>query len=338
VDISEARIEKHTLRYENPILTSHGEITERPVILLSLKDEQGSWGFGESSPLAGFTKENIFDVEEILSEWNKTKNDHLLEESPTAKAAVDCAFLDLEAKKTNLPLHEFMNSESPKEFPVSKLILGETPQEIASNAEKATDAGYTTLKIKVGVSEAKVDFERLKAVRETVGQKIDIRIDANGGWETNQAIDILGELSPFSIEFVEEPTKGLENLTTVRENVTQKIAIDESLQEVENIDLIVENRIADIVVIKPSAIGGIKFASQLIRQAKNLGLKVVITSLLDGAVGVAAAAHLTSALNLLNPAPGLGTSSLLLEDLAESIPINNGNMILGSSPGLGIQP
>ena len=338
MDISEARIEKHTLRYEKPILTSHGEITERPVILLGLKDEQGNWGFGESSPLAGFSRENIYDVEEILSEWKKTKNDHLLAVAPTAKAAVDCAFLDLGAKKAGLPLHKFMNPESPKEFPISKLILGETPQETASNAEKATDIGYATLKIKVGALEAKVDFERLKAVRETVGQKIEIRIDANGGWETNQAIDILGELSPFAIEFVEEPTNGLENLATVRKNVTQKIAIDESLQEVENIDLIVENRIADIVVIKPSAIGGITFASQLIRQAENLGLKVIITSLLDGAVGVAASAHLTSAFNLLSPAPGLGTSSLLLEDLAESIPINNGNMILCSSPGLGIQP
>ena len=78
MDISEARIEKHTLRYEKPILTSHGEITERPVILLGLKDEQGNWGFGESSPLAGFSRENIYDVEEILSEWKKTKNDHLL--------------------------------------------------------------------------------------------------------------------------------------------------------------------------------------------------------------------------------------------------------------------
>ena len=110
------------------------------------------------------------------------------------------------------------------------------------------------------------------------------------------------------------------------------------MQEVENVDLIAEDKIADIVLIKPSAIGGISFASQLIRQAKNLGLEVVITSLLDGAIGVAASAHLASAYNLLNKAPGLGTSSLLLEDLAESIPINNGNMILSPSSGLGIQP
>ena len=263
--------------------------------------------------------------------------DRLLTGSLTAKAAVDCAFLDLKAKNTGLPLHKFMNSKSLKEFPVSQLILGENPEELASNALKATEAGYKTLKIKVGTSSEEIDYKRLKAVRETVGQEIAIRIDANGGWDTNQAINILGRLIPFAIEFVEEPTRGLDNLATVQKNVTQKIAIDESFQDVENIDQIKDDQIADILIVKPSAIGGIKFASQLIDRAKSLELEVVVTSLLDGAIGVAAAAHLTSAHNLLNPAPGLGTSALLSNDLAESIPIKNGNMVLDESSGLGIK-
>ena len=337
MNISEVSIEKHTLRYKKPISTSHGSITERSVILLGLKDEKGTWGYGESSPLKGFSNENINDVEKILAEWGKTKNEQSLTGSLTAKAAVDCAFLDLKAKNTGLPLHKFMNSKSLKEFPVSQLILGENPEELASNALKATEAGYKTLKIKVGTSSEEIDYKRLKAVRETVGQEIAIRIDANGGWDTNQAINILGRLIPFAIEFVEEPTRGLENLATVQKNVAQKIAIDESSQDVENIDQIKDAQIADILIVKPSAIGGIKFASQLIDRAKTLELEVVVTSLLDGAIGVAAAAHLTSAHNLLNPSPGLGTSALLSNDLAESIPIKNGNMILDESSGLGIK-
>ena len=337
MNIIEVNIEKHTLRYKKPISTSHGSITERSVILLGLKDEKGTWGYGESSPLKGFSNENISDVEKILAEWGKTKNEQLLTGSLTAKAAVDCAFLDLKAKNTGLPLHKFMNSKSLKEFPVSQLILGENPEELASNALKATEAGYKTLKIKVGTSSEEIDYERLKAVREIVGQEIAIRIDANGGWDTNQAINILGRLIPFAIEFVEEPTRGLDNLATVQKNVTQKIAIDESFQDVENIDQIKDDQIADILIVKPSAIGGIKFASQLIDRAKSLELEVVVTSLLDGAIGVAAAAHLTSAHNLLSPAPGLGTSALLSNDLAESIPIKNGNMVLDESSGLGIK-
>ena len=337
MNISEVKIEKHTLRYKKPISTSHGIITDRSVILLGLKDKKGTWGYGESSPLKGFSIENTDDVENILAEWGKTKNERLLTGFPTAKAAVDCAFLDLKAKNNGLPLHKYMNSESLKEFPISQLILGETPKELVSNARRATEAGYKTLKIKVGTSSEEIDYERLKAVRETVGQEIAIRIDANRGWNTNQAIDILGRLIPFAIEFVEEPTRGLDNLATVQKNVVQKIAIDESLQDVDNIEKIKSDQIAKILIIKPSAIGGIKFASQLIDRAKSLELEVVVTSLLDGAIGVAAAAHLTSAYNLLDPAPGLGTSALLADDLAKSIPVNNGNMILEESPGLGIK-
>ncbi len=337
MNISEVKIEKHTLRYKKPISSSHGIITDRSVILLGLKDKKGTWGYGESSPLKGFSSENTDDVENILTEWGKTKNERLLTGFPTAKAAVDCAFLDLKAKNNGLPLHKYMNSESLKEFPISQLILGETPKELVSNARRATEAGYKTLKIKVGTSSEEIDYERLKAVRETVGQEIAIRIDANGGWNTNQAIDILGRLIPFAIEFVEEPTRGLDNLATVQKNVVQKIAIDESLQDVDNIEKIKNAQIAKILIIKPSAIGGIKFASQLIDRAKSLGLEVVVTSLLDGAIGVAAAAHLTSAYNLFDPAPGLGTSALLADDLAESIPVNNGNMVLEGSSGLGIK-
>ena len=337
MNISEVKIEKHTLRYKKPISSSHGIITDRSVILLGLKDKKGTWGYGESSPLKGFSSENTDDVENILTEWGKTKNERLLTGFPTAKAAVDCAFLDLKAKNNGLPLHKYMNSESLKEFPISQLILGETPKELVSNARRATEAGYKTLKIKVGTSSEEIDYERLKAVRETVGQEIAIRIDANGGWNTNQAIDILGRLIPFAIEFVEEPTRGLDNLATVQKNVVQKIAIDESLQDVDNIEKIKNAQIAKILIIKPSAIGGIKFASQLIDRAKSLELEVVVTSLLDGAIGVAAAAHLTSAYNLFDPAPGLGTSALLADDLAESIPVNNGNMVLEGSSGLGIK-
>ena len=123
----------------------------------------------------------------------------------------------------------------------------------------------------------------------------------------------------------------------MQKNFVLKIAIDESLQDVDNIEKIKSAQIAKILIIKPSAIGGIKFASQLIDRAKSLELEVVVTSLLDGAIGVAAAAHLTSAYNLLDPAPGLGTSALLADDLAKSIPVNNGNMILEESPGLGIK-
>tara|TARA_B100000029_G_scaffold76493_2_gene68332 strand:- start:5557 stop:6573 length:1017 start_codon:yes stop_codon:yes gene_type:complete len=338
VNLTEVKVEKRFLRYKKAISTSHGKIDERQVILVRVKNAEGNWGYGESSPLEGFSKETIEDVEEIIFEWSKSQNDDLLSQAPTAKSAIDCAVSDLKAQELGLPLHKFLNVESQTRLPVSQLILGETSREISLNARKATDVGYKTLKIKVGDKNLSNDLEKLKAVRETVGSEVAIRIDANGGWETNQAIEALGELDEIELEFVEEPTKGIDNLALIRKHVTQKIAIDESLLEIEDFETIATDQIADVVIIKPSAIGGISFASHVIKRMKNLNVEVVVTSLLDGAVGVAAAAHLASASELLNPAPGLATSSLLSDDLAEPLSLQNGQLILNDSPGLGVHP
>ncbi len=218
------------------------------------------------------------------------------------------------------------------------MLIGDTPKEISSNAQRAAGLGFQTLKIKVGNKNPDLDLEKLKAIRETVGQEIAIRIDANGGWEPNKAIEILSKLDDVNPEFIEEPTKGIENLAFVRQHVNQKIAIDESLLEIEDFGLIMSEQIADVVVIKPSAIGGISLALHLIEQIKNSDLEIVVTSLLDGAFGVAAAAHLTSACELFNPAPGLGTSPLLSDDLAKPLNIQKGHLVLNKSSGLGVNP
>ena len=338
MNFTEVKIERRFLRYKKAIYTSNGKITDREVILLRVKNKEGICGYGESSPLEGFTKETIEDVEKILFEWSKTHSDDLLSDAPVAKSAVDCAIADLKAKELGLPLHKFLNPESPTSFPVSHLLIGDTPKEISSNAQRAAGLGFQTLKIKVGNKNPDLDLEKLKAIRETVGQEIAIRIDANGGWEPNKAIEILSKLDNVNPEFIEEPTKGIENLAFVRQHVNQKIAIDESLLEIEDFGLIMSEQIADVVVIKPSAIGGISLALHLIEQIKNSDLEIVVTSLLDGAFGVAAAAHLTSACELFNPAPGLGTSPLLSDDLAKPPNIQKGHLFLNKSSGLGVNP
>ena len=149
MNFTEVKIERRFLRYKKAIYTSNGKITDREVILLRVKNKEGICGYGESSPLEGFTKETIEDVEKILFEWSKTHSDDLLSDAPAAKSAVDCAIADLKAKESGLPLHKFLNPESPTSFPVSHLLIGDTPKEISSNAQRAAGLGFQTLKIKV---------------------------------------------------------------------------------------------------------------------------------------------------------------------------------------------
>ena len=112
MNLTEVKVEKRFLRYKKAISTSHGKIDERQVILVRVKNAEGNWGYGESSPLEGFSKETIEDVEEIIFEWSKSQNDDLLSQAPTAKSAIDCAVSDLKAQElgpvsyTHLRAHE----------------------------------------------------------------------------------------------------------------------------------------------------------------------------------------------------------------------------------------
>lgn len=336
IEITKVRIEKHFLEYKQPIRTFHGEINKRSIVLLALQDQKGRWGYGEASPLKGFSRESTKDAESGLIKWSRSRNRQSLEGLPSAIAALDSAFLDLASQEAAVSLHEFLEPESSKIFPVAKLLTGNTGNEIELETLKALKAGFSTIKLKVGNKNPKLDLSRVKAARSIGGADLSIRLDANGAWEVNEAVDNLGQLSEMNLEFVEEPSKGLEKIAAVRSSTTVPIAVDESIGEIVNFKSFIDLKPADVVVIKPSSLGGLTNTSKLILEAKDSGLKVIVTSLLDGAIGVMAAAHLVSAHGLNEFAHGLATSSLLSVDIATQPIIKEGNFYLPDTPGLGI--
>jgi L-alanine-DL-glutamate epimerase-like enolase superfamily enzyme len=107
------------------------------------------------------------------------------------------------------------------------------------------------------------------------------------------------------------------------------IAVDESAPTVEDISRAVETGAADLVVLKPSAIGGPSEAARAAAIVRDAGMNVVVTSLLESSVGIRAAAHLASAIGAVDPAPGLATASLLAVDVATPFLPVNGELLLG---------
>ena len=91
-------------------------------------------------------------------------------------------------------------------------------------------------------------------------------------------------------------------------------------------------------MVKPSAVGGLTEAARRITAARKAGLKVIITSMIEGAIGVAAAAHLASAITAINPEPGLATSILLQNDVGPAHRVSKGRLLLPDTPGLGTEP
>ena len=249
--------------------------------------------------------------------------------SVTAGAAIDSALLDLAARIAGTTVHRLLAPESPDRLAVSALVTGTTVEAIAASAAAAVTAGHGTVKAKVGTHGIDGDVDRISEVRSRIGPDVRLRLDANGAWGVGEALRHLDRLAAFDIQFVEEPVAGLDDLAEVRLSSAVPIAVDESAATIDDIRRAVDSGAGDLMVLKPSAIGGPSEAARAAAIVRSAGLDVVVTSLLEGSVGIRAAAHLASAIGALDPAPGLATATLLAVDVATPFLPVNGELLLG---------
>lgn len=179
--------------------------------------------------------------------------------------------------------------------------------------------GCTTAKVKVaeaGQREAD-DVDRVAAVRDAMGEHGRIRVDANGGWSLTQAHDMLAALAPFGLEYAEQPCADVRDLARLRVElalggVDVPVAADESIRKAEDPLEVARLRAADLVVVKVAPLGGVTRALEVVA---DCGLPAVVSSAIDSSVGLRAGVALAAALPSLEHACGLGTASLLGEDV-----------------------
>jgi o-succinylbenzoate synthase len=177
-----------------------------------------------------------------------------------------------------------------------------------------TRSGCRTAKVKVaepGQGE-RDDVERVAAVRDALGQAGRIRIDANGGWDVQQAATMLRRLAGVGLEYAEQPCATLDELARLRRLVQVPLAADESIRKASDPLAVRAAEAADIVVLKVAPLGGVRSALQI---AAECGLPVVVSSAVDSSVGLAAGVSLAAALPELRYDCGLGTMALLTGDV-----------------------
>ncbi len=175
-------------------------------------------------------------------------------------------------------------------------------------------SGCRTAKVKVaepGQPESD-DIARVEAVRAAIGKDGKVRIDANGGWNTDQAQRMLATLARFTLEYAEQPCETLPELAALRRLVEVPLAADESIRRAEDPMKVRAAGAADIVVLKAQPLGGVRSALEI---AEACGLPVVVSSAVDTSVGLAAGVALAAALPQLPYACGLATMSLLAGDV-----------------------
>ena len=265
--------------------------------------------------------------------------------APCALAAFDAALHDLEAQRAGVSLAEWIHRRAGTSEPfaptvrVQALLTGDTPAAVEASARAALARGFETFKLKIAAGAASgfsdisepsdisdtsadskggsrgdlgLDLDRVAALRETVGAACRIRLDANEAWTTERAHAAMKALQPFEIDYLEQPV-ARDDLAGLREldvHGAIPVAADEALLGA-GLEACLERRAASILVVKPAALGGLAAAMDVFRRARDAGLRIVWSSLIDGALARAAALALAAGLGPSDEVHGLGTAGLL---------------------------
>lgn len=198
-------------------------------------------------------------------------------------------------------------------IPVNVTIPAVAP-EIAYDIARAGVAKTAKVKIAESGQTLAQDCERLAAVRDALGPRANIRVDANARWSAEYAITAIAQLDQAAagLEYVEQPCASVTELAHVRRSVSVPIAADESIRRSTDPFQVVAAEAADLVVIKNQPLGGVRAALAL---AERLGLPAVVSSALESSAGLQAGLRCASALPELPFACGLATAQLLANDV-----------------------
>ncbi len=306
---------------KQPFVTAGGVVSARELVLLRLEDDDGNVGYGEGAPLEPYDGVALDDVVAAL------KNG--ADGPPQARAAMEMAELDLEARREGRGLGE----PGADAIPVNRTLAAGPPEEIAAAAREALKQGYSCFKVKVGLPD---DDERVAAVRAAIGSWPALRLDANGAWGPEQAVQRISRLEPYDIQLVEQPCRTLDEMALVRPLVPVPIAADESVTSVEDVRAAAANRACDAVNVKLAGAGGFTAARAAVREASAHDLRPYLSSTLDGPWGIAAALQLAAS-EEISLACGLGTLELFDARIARALPRPaDGLMAVPEGPGLGV--
>ncbi len=344
--IASVALQRIRLALRVPLATAHGLVRTREGVLLELRARSGELGFGEAMPLAGWPGESLAEAEA----WLARRAPELLGVSAAralgisfdgpllARAALDCALLDLSARMRGVPLAASLAMRTPHPaLPVNALLAGGEPDAVAREARALAAEGFRCFKLKLGAGPFATDLARVSALHAAIGPEATLRLDANGAWNEAEAIAALRALATFAPEYVEEPVSGIDACARVRARVGVRIAIDESAHGAEGIEHALRARAADVLILKPALLGGPRAARAVALRGHEAGVDTVITSFLDSAVGVAAALHCAATLPDRERASGLASGALFERDLA-LLPVEDGKLRLPPGNGLGIAP
>ena len=280
-------------------------------------------------------KERICDIERIIYKLDEERMGNNF-----AKSGVDMALYDLMGKSLGVPVCDLIGGRFHNEFEMVGGMGIFEPEEMVKKAVEFVNQGHKTLKIKIGDYDLDKDVERVRAVREAVGDSIKIRVDANAWYSRADAIRVIRRIEKYNLDNIEQPLADwdLEGMAAITAKVDTPIMADESVHNLWDAYRIVKNKVADIIKIKFAKIGGFYKAQQVINLCEAAGVPVVIGNGLNTSIMGSAELNLACSHKQIIQGGEFVGPAKLKEDLVKvPLVMKDGKYVLRDKPGLGIE-
>jgi len=344
--------------YLRPYYWAHGTITGAQVVLIEIETDEGLTGYGEciGSPSLQATCLYIDRVADFLRGHDPFQNASLVAtayqqvfqafgtgSSPRFAArilaGVEMALWDIMGKAARRAVHELLGGAVRSHVEYFGFAQGETAAEVAADAVSLVADGFEVIYLKVGRGED-LDVETARAVRAAIGPDCRLRVDANEHWSAFQAARMIGRLSSFGIEVVEQPTPSeiASALPRVSRRSTTPISADQSVFNSFDVYDVCRAGAVDMIVLGLHETGGILPFVKAASVAEAAGVDVCVHGLYETGITTCAAHQAASTVRNLDDANQHMTRFLAWDIVTtpELRPVH-GRLPLMNGPGLGFE-
>ena len=326
---------KYQLQFKQASGTSRGVLTYKDTWFIELEQDSLK-GIGECGMFKGLSIDDRPDFEIKLA-WVCQNIDlglsTLLEnliEFPSIQFGLEMAFQSL---KSNDPFKLFPSdfTEGEDSIPINGLIWMGDKQFMKHQIKDKLEAGFSCIKLKIGAIDFDKELELIKSIRnEFDPQTIEIRVDANGAFKPDEALEKLKRLSDYNLHSIEQPIQQgqLQEMAELCANAPLPIALDEELIgvfSVTNKALLLQTIKPQFIILKPTLVGGFKGSQQWIDLAESNNIGWWMTSALESNIGLNAIAQWTYTLQSKLP-QGLGTGGLFTNNIQAPLVVDSGQL------------
>lgn len=329
----DASYHRYILQFKQPSGTSRGVLTTKETWFISLKDGDNV-GYGECGLLRGLSVDDRPDYESKLKwvceniQLDRSELLDALKEFPSIQFGLETAFLSLNA---NDPFHVFPSKfvKGEDSIAINGLVWMGSADFMNKQITDKIASGFKCIKLKIGAIDFNKELDLINFIRKNfTANDIEIRVDANGAFSPDDALEKLKRLSDLNLHSIEQPIqpKQISEMAELCIKSPLPIALDEELIGIfdkSDKNILLEQVKPQYIILKPSLVGGFSKSNDWINCAEKLGINWWITSALESNVGLNAIAQWTYTLNN-KMYQGLGTGALFNNNFDSPLNVKQG--------------